>query len=220
MAPLVSTAQHHDPSDHLDLRTPGPLARIKPCAQLPAQENELAGQSRRAPTLAESEAAATRPITLPTAAVSDWDLYAGSIYSNTSPLWVQAEYLLWWLNGADMPALATTSPLGTPREEAGVLGAPGTEILFGGDAYGDDARSGFRTSLGVRLGHWFDRFMASELQFDYLWVGDGQAGDYETSTPQHAILGRPFWNSELGQQDCPTGVLPRRGGGWNLGRDR
>jgi hypothetical protein len=185
-------------------------------AQLPAQENELPVSPGSAPTLAESEAAAARPKHVTTAAVSDWDLYAGGIYSNTSPLWVQAEYLLWWLNGADMPALATTSPLGTPREEAGVLGAPGTEILFGGDAYGDDARSGFRTSLGVRLGHWFDRFMASELQFDYLWVGDGQAGDYETSTPQHAILGRPFWNSELGQQDAQLVSYPgvAEGGIW------
>jgi hypothetical protein len=180
---------------------------------LPAQQTTPPAAPDATATLSESEAAATRPSHAAVAAVSDWDLYTGGIYSNTSPLWVQADYLLWWLNGADMPALVTTSPSGTSRDNAGVLGAPGTEILFGGDQYGDSARSGFHTALGVRLGHWFDHFMASELQFDYLWIGDGQAGDYETSTPQHAILGRPFWNSELGQQDAQLVSYPGVGEG-------
>ena len=136
-------------------------------------------------------------------AVTDWDLYAGRVYANTSPIWVQAEYLHWWLQGNRLPSLVTTSPAGTPQAEAGVCGEPGTQVLFGDDRVDGGARSGFRTSLGVRLGHWFDVLMDSELQFDYWWLGDAQtSGDFQVASPEHAILARPFFNTETGQQDA------------------
>jgi len=142
-------------------------------------------------------------------AVSDWDLYAGSVYANTSPLWVRAEYLLWWMRGNELPALVTSSLAGTPRAEAGVLGAPNTQILFGEDSVDGQARSGFRTALGVRLGHWFDALMETELQFEYLWLGDGQSsGDYQADTSQYGILARPFFNTELDQQDAQLISFP------------
>ena len=112
----------------------------------------------------------TGPVPRPRA-VSDWDLYAGSVYANTSPIWVQARVSLLVAAGKPLPPLVTTSPAGTPQAEAGVLGEPNTQVLFGGNRVDDEARSGFRTSLGVRLGHWFDAWMDSELQFDYCgWV--------------------------------------------------
>ena len=76
-------------------------------------------------------------------AMSDWDLYAGSVYANTSPIWFQAEYLLWWIQGNPLPPLVTTSPEGTPQSNAGVLGAAGTGILFG------DERSRWRSTVRV-----------------------------------------------------------------------
>src|SRR5262245_44853218 len=48
-------------------------------------------------------------------------------------VWLEAEALLWWMRGADLPPLVTTSPPGTPLTRAGVLGSPGTEVLFGGN---------------------------------------------------------------------------------------
>src|SRR6056297_3074011 len=45
--------------------------------------------------------------------------------------WVTAESLLWFGKGRTMPALVTTSPAGTPQVDAGVLGRPGTQVLFG-----------------------------------------------------------------------------------------
>ncbi|MHB0959984.1 MAG: BBP7 family outer membrane beta-barrel protein [Pirellulaceae bacterium] len=156
------------------------------------------------------------PMGLPRA-VTDWDLYAGSVYANTSPLWVQAEYLLWWMRGNPLPPLVTSSAAGTPRSEAGVLGAPGTRVLLGGERVDDDARSGFRTSLGVRLGHWFDVCMDTELQFDYLWLGDGQtSGDFRADSLQYDILARPFYNAELEQQDAQLISFPNvaTGGIW------
>ena len=52
--------------------------------------------------------------------------------SELAPAWrVRGEYLLWWSNGNPLPPLVTTSPAGTPRPSAGVLGQPGTEIVYG-----------------------------------------------------------------------------------------
>lgn len=145
----------------------------------------------------------------PTRAVSDWDLYAGRVYATTSPVWVQAEYLLWWLQGNPLPPLLTTSAPGTPRAEAGVLGEPNTQVLLGGDRVDGQARSGFRTSLGIRLGHWFDALMDSEVQFDYLWLGDGQtSGDVQTDSFAYDILARPFFNTQTGQQDAQLISFP------------
>jgi len=47
-------------------------------------------------------------------------------------IWGGAEYLLWRTDGMRVPALVTSSPAGTPRDQAGVLGEPDTVILFGG----------------------------------------------------------------------------------------
>src|SRR5262245_22647844 len=57
--------------------------------------------------------------------------------------WFSAEYLLGHISGADLPGLVTTSPPGTTRALAGLIGAPGTQVLFGG-MVNTDVRSGFR----------------------------------------------------------------------------
>ncbi len=173
-----------------------PATRVDDPVVAPADDDLLSGSARSTRTR------------LPRA-VSDWDLYTGSVYANTSPVWVQAEYLLWWLRGNQVPPLATTSLPGTPRDEAGVLGAPGTELLFGSERVDDQARGGFRTALGVRLGHWFDALMDCELQGDYLWVGDGQSsGDFEADSRTTVILARPFVNAELGLPDALLVAYP------------
>src|SRR4051812_31807075 len=46
--------------------------------------------------------------------------------------WVNADALLWWMRPAHLPPLVTASPPGTPVPAVGVLGAPGTAVLFGG----------------------------------------------------------------------------------------
>jgi Putative beta barrel porin-7 (BBP7) len=40
-----------------------------------------------------------------------------------SQYWVEADFLGWTVTGDKLPALVTTSPLGTPAPFAGVLGA-------------------------------------------------------------------------------------------------
>ena len=65
--------------------------------------------------------------------------------------WLRTEGLLWWTNDDSIPTLATSSPLGTPTADAGILGLPTTTRLFGDSLYGD-ARFGGR----VRFGTWAD----------------------------------------------------------------
>ncbi len=62
--------------------------------------------------------------------------------------WIRAEYLYWSLDAIDLPALVTTSPAGTLPQNTGVLGQPGTSVLFGGTSYGDSFRSGARVTVG------------------------------------------------------------------------
>lgn len=62
--------------------------------------------------------------------------------------WIRAEYLYWSLDAIDLPALVTTSPAGTLPQNTGVLGQPGTAVLFGGTSYGDSFRSGARVTVG------------------------------------------------------------------------
>jgi hypothetical protein len=58
--------------------------------------------------------------------------------------WVDAEALLWWMRPAKLPPLVTASPPGTPQAAAGVLGAPGTSVLFGGSAANGELTPGGR----------------------------------------------------------------------------
>src|SRR5262245_31571922 len=67
-------------------------------------------------------------------------------------IWVRGEYLLWWLSAPKLPPLVTTSPPGTPQIDAGVLGSPGTAVLFGDSHVNGDVRSGGRVTLGGWLG--------------------------------------------------------------------
>lgn len=62
--------------------------------------------------------------------------------------WIRAEYLYWSLDAIDLPPLVTTSPAGTLPQNTGVLGQPGTAVLFGGTSYGDSFQSGARVTVG------------------------------------------------------------------------
>ncbi|HZU39341.1 MAG TPA: BBP7 family outer membrane beta-barrel protein [Gemmataceae bacterium] len=75
---------------------------------------------------------------------------------NSSALWIDAEYLLWWIKDGHVPPLVTTGNplLGNPNAPTGVpgaLGQPLTTPLFGSPLdYGRD--NGMRFTLGTWLG--------------------------------------------------------------------
>src|SRR5262245_35359868 len=90
----------------------------------------------------------------PAIGVEDW--IPDSVFSEDAPspnrIWVDTEVLLWWMSGARVPPLLTSSPPGTPRSSVGVLGAPGTTILFSGNSINEDLRVGGR----ITAGGWLD----------------------------------------------------------------
>jgi hypothetical protein len=106
-------------------------------------------------------------------------------------IWGSAEYLLWWSAGMDLPPLVSTSPLGTPRVAAGVLGEPSTEVIYGGD----DILTGSRSGLRLRLGAWFDSMYQIGAQAEFFGLQDKSAKFEEFSdSAGHPILARPFFN--------------------------
>jgi hypothetical protein len=112
-------------------------------------------------------------------------------------IYVQADYMLMWAKGNQLPPLVTTSPLGTPQAEAGVLPAgPNTQILFGGERVDQARREGGR----INVGYWLidGEFLGIEGQY-FTLVPEHTRFNY-TSTfsdgigPGDIILARPFLN--------------------------
>lgn len=106
-----------------------------------------------------------------------------------SHCWFSGEYLLWWMRDSQLPPLVTTSPFGTPREQAGVLGAPGTGVLFGDGNVKHDERSGGRFSFGF----WFDECHDIGMDVNFFFLGQRTVPFLASSTGT-PILARPFFN--------------------------
>lgn len=120
--------------------------------------------------------------------------------SDDSPprLWATADYLIAWMTGTSLPPLVTTSPAGTARVSAGVLGVPTTSVLVGGRV-NDEARSGGRFTAGVWLDP--DRHLGIEGGFSML---ESQSTIFLNSSDGTSILARPFFNPLL---QAPASVL-------------
>ena len=115
-----------------------------------------------------------------------------------SPWQIRADYLMWWTDGTYLPALVTTSPDGTAREQAGVLGEPGTRILSGDQYVGNGLRHGGRLLIGYQPLDW-DSW---GIEATYYGLGvDQNDGDFLASSSGSPILARPFFNTDLGGED-------------------
>lgn len=104
--------------------------------------------------------------------------------------WVTIDYLLWQVSGYGVPPLVTSSPVGTPREDAGVL--PGATILFGNDELDNDLRSGGR----LRFGYWYDDCRSYGFEGSFLALGQESSNFSAFSDGSTGSLGRPFFNSD------------------------
>jgi hypothetical protein len=100
-----------------------------------------------------------------------------------------------------LPPLVTTSPPGTPLPLAGVLGAPATSVLFGGDSVNGGLRSGARISAG----YWMDRDQTIEASAFIL--GD-KAANFARSSTTDPILAMPFVNALTGLPDSIIIAFP------------
>ena len=112
--------------------------------------------------------------------------------------WVSAEYIAWVAKGQNLPPLVTASPPGTTRQNAGVLGAPGTSTLFGGGRYNDDWRSGLR----VRAGMWLDECQRFGIEGDFFFLGQSRDRFVAGSADGSQVISRPFFNVLQNRQDA------------------
>jgi hypothetical protein len=117
-------------------------------------------------------------------------------------VWGGIEALWWWNKERELPALATTSVPGTPFDQAGVLGAPGTSVLFGGEFDGD-AFEGARATLGL----WLDRGQNVGLFARAFQFGEEEI-DFRAASAGDVILSRPFFDVGLGLEDAVVVAFP------------
>jgi putative beta barrel porin BBP7 len=126
----------------------------------------------------------------------------GCDYCRYSDTWFSArgDYLLWWTKGERLPPLVTTSPIGTPRATAGVLGEPTTTVLFGDTDANDQVHSGIRLTLDA----WLTCNEGLGIEASYFALDDRQT-NFGSSAP---ILARPFFDVESLRQDAELIAYP------------
>ena len=102
-----------------------------------------------------------------------------------------------------LPALVTSSTNGTARADAGVLGLPSTQTLFGDGDVLDDRTDGFR----LRFGTWLDRCHSWGVGAEYFNIGE-ETEDYSATSTGDPILARPFFNTQTGLNDSELVAFP------------
>lgn len=114
---------------------------------------------------------------------------------------IAVQYLMWWTDGADAPPLVSTSDDGSLRSEAGVIGNPTTEILFGGDGLNRSMRNGVRLLADRRLtDEW-------SIYGEGFYVGDDD-DQYDASSTGLPILARPYVSAQTLANDSELVAFP------------
>lgn len=116
-----------------------------------------------------------------------------------SRLYLRADYLLWDVSGMEVPPLVTTSPGGTPQTAAGVLGQPGTEVLYGGTEINDGSTNGWLLSGGL----WITPRRNVAIEGESIGLSD-QDDHYAGGSDGTVIIARPFFDALAGE---PTSQL-------------
>jgi hypothetical protein len=111
-----------------------------------------------------------------------------------------AEYLLWWINGTDLPPLVTTGPATFP---VAFLGNPGTRLLFGGSSVDQGPFSGGQFLLGGWLG--CEQKVGVEATF--LFLGE-QSESAVFNSSAFPVLARPFINANRNTPSSEFAAFP------------
>jgi hypothetical protein len=112
-------------------------------------------------------------------------------------LYGSAEYLLWWIKDGPMPAPLATAGLDPANPDTGILGAPGTRVLFGGNDIDYGTFSGMRGTIG----YWLDdcRTLGVELS-GFLLERQSVVFGAQSNPQGFPVLGMPFVNVDGDQQ--------------------
>ncbi len=142
--------------------------------------------------------------------IGDCDEWDGGVVSSCNggcksycPIWVGGEWIRWRLDGNRLPPLVTDGPATAPLSSAARLGEPGTRILSGDETVNDDWRNGWRVYGGI----WLNDCRTCGVSLDYFDVGDNGYTFTSENDPSR-IVGRPFFNTELGEQDAQLVSVP------------
>lgn len=124
-------------------------------------------------------------------------------YKHYCPVWVGAEWIHWRLDGNRLPPLVTDGPATTSISSVARLNDPDTRILSGDETVNDGWRDGYRVWGGV----WLDCCRTCGVAVDYFDVGDDDYTFTSENDPTR-VVGRPFFNSELGVDDVQLVSVP------------
>jgi hypothetical protein len=114
--------------------------------------------------------------------------------------WVNLEYLTWWTKRGNVPPLAAVGP----PDSSGILGQPGTIVLFDSDS--DRARYGGRFTAGF----WVDEARTLGLEGSYFFLGT-QGRHFSVASdggPGSPVITRPFFNVLTGAEDAEVVAVP------------
>ncbi len=134
--------------------------------------------------------------------------------SNQGRTWASVEYMLWWIKTDRAPIPLVTS--GTPGDPSqGVLGAPGTKVLFGQELdYG--LHSGARILFGGWLGD--EQLLGAEIG-GFVLETHTIHGEFNSNRTDGApVIARPYINALTGLEEASIITSPMDGlGGRYLG---
>ncbi len=102
-------------------------------------------------------------------------------------MWASAEVLYWWARGQNIPALVTS---GISAAQPGILGQPGTAVLFGAGLVDEGGRWGGRWTLGC----WFDECSTMGIEGSFFYLGQMEQ-DFVLFGSVGQVIGRPFFNT-------------------------
>ncbi len=123
--------------------------------------------------------------------------------------WVAVDTLIWWIQGARLPALLTTSPVGTTAATAGVANTAGVHNLFGlGNVNAD-----YRPGGSFRAGTWLDPEHHYGVEVGFLMLAPQGITFGTAAGSGTAILERPFVNPITGKPAADPIAFPGVVGG-------
>lgn len=101
------------------------------------------------------------------------------------------------MKGERLPPLVTTSPVGTPLNQAGVLGADNTTVLFGNSTVNNYPQGGWL----INAGYWLDCNRRWAIQGDFFMISTAATNFSAASN------GAPSWP---GRSSMPPSIKTLR----------
>jgi hypothetical protein len=118
--------------------------------------------------------------------------------------YARADYLMWWFKEQHLPPLVTTGPQ-EPSNFNGILGMPGTVVLFGNSEAGGGLRSGMRLTAGV----WCDDECGMGVEASGFFIGQ-RSFRFRANSDEFPVLARPFFSlnrmTEFAQETAAPGL--------------